>query len=214
MKLGKVAQIAEAVKTVNSVNNVSFVTVVTSLLMFATLGASAGDIKPYLVGDLEALTVKSEPVQVSDMKVEAPYDGTEKNILRLGAKEGKALVITFYNRDCLACRAHLRSLEALQRNLGINTVEVIALHVGKGGMQEAERTLARWGLEGLAAYEPHHQSIIRDFSMDPDFQRNGTGPMSVIVGPDGFVRATSYHLREWEAPETVNFFKALARGDV
>lgn len=181
-------------------------------VLFMSTAAMAGDIKPYLVGDLEALTVKAEPVQVADMKVVSDMQGDDKTIVSLGDKRGHALVITFYSRGCLACRAHLRSLEALQRNLGINTVEVLAVHVGEGGIREAERILARWGVEDLAAYEPLHQSLIRDFGMDPDFQRDATGPMSVIVGPDGLVRATSYRLREWEAPETVNFFKALAEG--
>jgi len=179
---------------------------------FAGSAALAGDIKPYLVGDLEALTVKSEPVQVADMKVVSDMQGSDKTIVPLGDKKGHALVITFYTRECLACRAHLRSLEALQQGLGADTVEVIAVHVGGGGIREAERTLERWGLAGLQAYEPFHQSLIRDFGMDPDFQRDGTGPMSVIVDPQGVVRATSYRLREWEAPETVRFFKALAQG--
>jgi len=181
--------------------------------MLLAPAAEAGDIEPYLVGDLEALIVKAEPVQVADMKIVSDMQGAEKTIVPLGEKSGHTLVITFYSRNCTACRAHLRSLEALQRNLGIGTVEVIAVHMGDGGIREAERTLARWGLEGLHAYEPYHQSLIRDFGMDPDFQRNATGPMSVIVDPKGFVRATTYRLREWEAPETVNFFKALAQGD-
>ncbi|WP_417451635.1 redoxin domain-containing protein [Kordiimonas sp.] len=189
------------------------ITVALISVLLTSLAVQAGDIRSYLVGDLESLTVKSEPVQVADMKVEAAYTGTRKNILRLGGKAGKALVVTFYNRNCLACRGHMRSLEAMQRTLGENTVEVIALHVGAGGIREAERTLERWGLKDITAYAPHQQSIIRDLGMDPDFQRDGTGPMTVIVGPDGLVRATSYRLREWQAPETLAFFKALTKGE-
>ncbi len=176
--------------------------------------AHATDMDGYLVGDLSGLNVKAGEVQVADMKVVSDFNGSQKTVETLAEKAGKALVITFYGRECLGCRAHLRSLAALQRTLGDDRMEVVALSLDEGNIHQAKRTLDRWGIEGLAPYTPYHLSILRDLTMDPDFRRNGTGPASVIVGPDGVVKATSYRLRHWEAPETITFFEALADGKI
>ncbi|WP_417459796.1 TlpA disulfide reductase family protein [Kordiimonas sp.] len=188
-----------------------------SLVLLASLSASnafAADVDDYLVGDLSGLNVKAGEVQVADMKVVSDFNGTKKTVETLGEKAGKALIVTFYGRECLGCRAHLRSLAALQREMGDDRMEIVALSLDEGNIHQAKRTLDRWGIEGLAPYTPYHLSILRDLTMDPDFRRNGTGPASVIIGPDGLIKATSYRLRHWEAPETIAFFDALADGKI
>lgn len=151
-----------------------------------------------LLADLEALEVaqpfEDEVVQLAD-----------KSTKPLRAFKGKALLINFWASWCAPCRAEMKDLANLQKQLGNDDFEVVAINADRGGIKMADRTLKEWGVEGLALYADPKFTLVQKFA-------NEGLPTSLIVDKNGSIIATYLGELDWDAPESVQLFKALRDG--
>jgi len=155
-------------------------------------------INSYLKGEMAKLTLPEslEPV--------APFvimreDGSP---VALDEMKGKTLLVNLWAPWCAPCRAEMQELAALQRELGDDRFEVVAINVDRSSIAGARETLREWGVEGLALYaEPTMAIAIK--------MAEGKLPTSFIIDSDAIVRAIYVGPLGWDKPESVALFKAL-----
>lgn len=163
----------------------------------------AGSIEPYLVGEMASLTVPAETQMLSDHIIMAETGEPKK----LSAMAGKAMLINLWAPWCAPCRAEMKELANLQKHLGDDDFEVIAINVNRGGIREAEETLKEWGIEGLNLYAEPTMAIAFDLA-------EGALPTSFVVDRKGEVRALFLGPLAWDKPEGIALFEALKKGEI
>ncbi len=166
-------------------------------------GGPAGGIEPYLVGEMAALTVPAETQMLSDHIIMAETGEPKK----LSAMKGRAMLINLWAPWCAPCRAEMKELAHLQKELGDDDFEVIAINVDRGGIRQAEETLKEWGVEGLNLYAEPTMAIAFDLA-------EGALPTSFVVDKNGEVRALFLGPLAWDKPEGMALFEALKNGEI
>ena len=178
-----------------------------AIFVFVSPGDDApevgGSIQPYLTGEMAALTVPETTQMLSDHIIMAESGEPKK----LSAMKGKAMLINLWAPWCAPCRAEMKELAHVQKLLGDDTFEVVAINVDRGGIRQAEETLKEWGIEGLALYAEPTMSIAFDLA-------EGALPTSFVVDKSGEVRALYLGPLAWDKPEGIKLFEALKSGGI
>lgn len=123
----------------------------------------------------------------------------------LSTLKGKAMLVNIWATWCAPCRAEMKELANLQKELGDETFEVVAITVDRGGIPQARDTLEEWGVDGLALYAEPTMKIAFDLA-------DGKLPTSYIIGRDGQVKALFLGPLKWDEPEAIALFSALKAG--
>jgi len=158
-------------------------------------------INSYLKGEMAKLTLpeKLEPISGHIIQRE---DGSP---VALDEMKGKVLLVNLWAPWCAPCRAEMKELASLQRMLGDEKFEVIAINVDRGGIAQARETLSEWGVVGLPLYAQPTMEIA--FSL-----AEGKLPTSYIIDRDANVRALYVGPLAWDKAEAVALFEALKQG--
>ena len=89
----------------------------------------------------------------------APEDLPEVKFLDAAGKErtladwrGKVVLLNLWATWCLPCRKEMPALDRLQREMGSDTFQVVAVSVDRTGLPGAKKFLADTGAETLALY--------------------------------------------------------------
>ncbi len=160
-------------------------------------------ITPYLKGEMAKLSLPEGEQKLSDHIV-MREDGSPVALRELS---GKAMLINLWAPWCAPCRAEMKELAHLQKLLGDDDFEVVAINVNRGGIGEARETLKEWGVEGLGLYAEPTMKIAIDLA-------EGRLPTSLVVDRKGTVRALYLGPLKWDEPESIALFTALKEGDL
>jgi len=89
----------------------------------------------------------------------APEDLPDVKFLDAAGKErtladwrGKVVLLNLWATWCLPCRKEMPALDRLQRQMGSDTFQVVAVSVDRTGLPGAKKFLADTGAETLALY--------------------------------------------------------------
>ncbi|GHF11676.1 thioredoxin [Kordiimonas sediminis] len=154
----------------------------------------------YLTGEMARIRVHGAPGMVSEHVV-TREDGSK---VKLRDMTGKVMLINLWASWCAPCKSEMPELANLQKELGDDTFEVVAINVDRGGIAQARDVLAEWGIEGLPLYAEPTAQIAFDLAQ-------GALPMSLIVDKSGKVRGSFLGPLKWDAPEALDLFTALKK---
>ncbi|MCJ9428412.1 TlpA disulfide reductase family protein [Kordiimonas marina] len=164
---------------------------------------SDAPINSYLKGEMAKLSLPEKPVNIGDYRVLIPGE----RAIRISSLKGKALLVNIWAPWCAPCREEMPELANLQKKLGDDKFEVVAISVGKGSLGEAQDTLDEWGIKGLNVYADPSMKIAFELA-------KGALPTSFIVGADGKVRAMYLGPLKWDGDDAVKLFTALKAGKI
>ena len=195
---------ANRIKGANSLHIASCL----GLALLAGPAHGGGELESYLVGEMAALELPARPVSLAGHEVTYP-DGGRRT---LAEKRGKVLLVNLWSKGCLPCRAEMKDFASLQRDLGGDAFEVVALPMERRGIAAVRKILRKWGAENLEPYGNDPQALARWLYDEGWFTETAvsfTYPTTYLVSKEGVILAVRVGFLKWDTPEARALIKAL-----
>ena len=182
-----------------------------AIACFVASVAHTGDLDSYLTGELAKLELLEKPVSLADHQITYP-DGSKH---ALKEKNGKVLLVNLWARWCVPCKAEMKGFSSLQRDLGDDRFEVVALPMKKRSIRSVRKILRAWGAENLQPYGNDPQALARVLFHEGLFTEREISfvyPTTYLVGKSGEVLAVREGFLDWDTAEVRALITAL-KGD-
>jgi thiol-disulfide isomerase/thioredoxin len=103
---------------------------------------------PLSTGEMAAFVFKATPEVLPEIKFQ-DASGNERSLAQW---RGKVVLLNLWATWCVPCRKEMPALDRLQKELGSDRFEVVAVSVDKTGIGGAKKFLDELKVERLAAY--------------------------------------------------------------
>ena len=160
----------------------------------------AATAKPAGAGKLAGFVVKAAPEAMPDVSFQ-DGQGQQKS---LNDFKGKTILLNLWATWCAPCREEMPSLDRLQKELGSDKFEVVALALDRGGVDAARKFLAGIKVENLKLY------------VDPS-ARSGSAlrivgmPTTILIDPEGREIGRLPGPAEWDLADAKRLIEAHLR---
>ena len=153
--------------------------------------------KDLATGALAAFLIHPEPKPLPDL---AFQDGTGKP-LKLSDWRGRVVLVNLWATWCAPCRKEMPDLAKLEKELGSDQFEVVAISVDRKGAEASSAFLKETGVDNLKLYVEPSTKIVNDV------QSAGL-PASILVDRQGRELGRILGPAEWASPEAQSLIKA------
>jgi thiol-disulfide isomerase/thioredoxin len=153
-------------------------------------------------GTLAAFVVHPEPRPVGDIN----FVDAAQTPLSLADWKGRVVLVNLWATWCGPCREEMPALAELQRQLGSEDFEVVAISLDRQGVEVAGPFLENVGAEALVLYLDPSTKVLAEFK--------AVGlPASILIDRSGREVGRMFGPADWASPEAVRLIKAaLAEG--
>jgi thiol-disulfide isomerase/thioredoxin len=152
-----------------------------------TVAAAAG-------GEVAAMLPADPPQSLKRLAFNAP-DGAP---MTLADRKGKTLLVNLWATWCAPCRAEMPALDALQKELGSEKFEVVAINVDTGDDTKPKKFLADTGVEALGFYRDNTMAVFEEL------KTRGLAlglPVTLLVDGEGCLLAHMNGPAEWSSDD-------------
>lgn len=142
------------------------------------------------VGEVAAMLPASPPQSLKQLAFNSP-DGKP---MTLADRAGKTVLVNLWATWCAPCRAEMPALDALQKEMGGDSFEVVAVNVDTGDAEKPKKFLAETGVTALAQYRDATMGIFEDL------KKRGLAlglPVTLLVDDQGCLLANMNGPAEW-----------------
>lgn len=170
----------------------------------AGAGAADGAARPQPAGlntgAVAAFVYKGEPASVPSFS----FFDAKKETQTISSFKGRVVLLNLWATWCPPCRAEMPSLDRLQKDMGSDKFEVVALNVDKNGFDKAREFLSGADIKSLAFYaDPTSRAALT---------LNALGmPVTVLVDADGREIGRLTGPAEWDSPDAKRLIEAALR---
>ena len=159
------------------------------------------------LGSASSSRPSSEPVKVAELGDAAPgfqLEDTAGNKVSLEDLRGKVVLVNFWATWCPPCRAEMPSMDKLNEAMAGEDFVMLAINVEENGRTSVPEFLNK---------TPHAFPILYD---DRGVVQELYGvyrfPESFVIRKDGIIDDRVSGAIDWAHPETIAYFKGLAKG--
>jgi thiol-disulfide isomerase/thioredoxin len=145
-------------------------------------------------GEVAAMLPADPPQSLKTLAFNAP-DGRP---MQLSDKAGKTLLVNLWATWCAPCRAEMPALDALQKELGSDKFEVVAVNVDTGDDAKPKKFLADIGVEALGYYRDNTMATFEEL------KTRGLAlglPVTLLVDGEGCLLAHMNGPAEWSSDD-------------
>lgn len=160
-----------------------------ALLLALAGAAAAADLKLWTGGPPPALALKD-------------LEGRQH---QLADYRGKVVLINFWATWCAPCREEMPALDALQKELGGEKFEVIAVNVDTGDDVKPKKFLAETGIEGLGYYRDNTLALFNDL------KKRGLAlglPVTLLIDDEGCLLGHMNGPADWAGADAKRLIEA------
>ena len=159
--------------------------------------AAQGVSRALATGTLAAFLVKPERLAVPDV---AFQDGDGKPV-KLSDWKGRVVLVNLWATWCAPCRKEMPDLATLQKELGSDQFEVVAISVDRKGAEASAAFLKETGADILRLYVEPSTRIVTEF------QSPGL-PATILIDRQGREIGRLLGPAHWASPEAIALIKA------
>jgi thiol-disulfide isomerase/thioredoxin len=155
---------------------------------------------PLSTGEMAAFVFRPEPAALPEIKFQ-DGEGRERT---LADWRGKVVLLNLWATWCLPCRKEMPALDRLQKELGSDRFEVVALSVDRKGLEASRKFLGDTKVERLALY------------VDPTARANtelrAVGlPATLLIDAQGHEIGRLLGPAEWDGEDALRLIRAALK---
>ena len=157
-------------------------------------------------GEVAALMPADPPQSLKSLAFDGP-DGQPTTLGELAGKTGagKTVLLNLWATWCAPCREEMPALDALQREMGGDRFEVVAVNVDTGDDAKPRKFLADTGVASLGYYRDASMGVFNDL------KKRGLAlglPATMLVDGDGCLTAHMNGPADWASPDAKRLVEA------
>jgi thiol-disulfide isomerase/thioredoxin len=129
--------------------------------------------------------------------------------MTLADHAGKTVLLNLWATWCAPCRAEMPALDALQKEMGSDAFEVVAVNVDAGDDTKPKKFLEETGVETLGYYRDSTMALFNDL------KTRGLAlglPVTMLIDGEGCLIAHMNGPAEWSGPDARRLIKAALGG--
>jgi len=156
-------------------------------------------------GEVAAMLPADPPQSLKALAFNAP-DGKP---MTLADRAGKTVLLNLWATWCFPCREEMPALNALQKELGSDKFEVIAVNVDTGDDAKPKKFLAETGIDTLGYYRDNTLSLFNEL------KTRGLAlglPVTLLIDADGCLLAHMNGPAHWASEDAKKLIAAAGGG--
>ena len=165
--------------------------------------ATAEAITPFLKGEVAAMMTVPEHRQLPSLA----FNGPDGKPMSLADRQGKTLLVNLWATWCVPCREEMPALNTLQKTLGGEDFEVVAINIDTGSDEKPKAFLDETGVADLAYYRDGSMGVFNAL------KKEGLAfglPVTLLLDEKGCLVSAMNGPAAWDSEDA----KALIRGAV
>ena len=143
------------------------------------------------------------PIEKAEPVPAVAFMGADGRLHTLKEFKGRYVLLNLWAVWCAPCVKELPALARLQSSLPPGQMEVVAVDVARGTPKDAADFLKSHDASKLTPYIDPNLTLMRAFGA------YGL-PMTILIDNKGNQVARAMGPAEWDAPESIDYFKALS----
>lgn len=133
------------------------------------------------------------------------FNDPEGKPMTVADHAGRTLLINLWATWCAPCRAEMPALDALEREMGGENFEVVAVNVDTGDDTKPKKFLNEIGITSLGYYRDNTLAVFNDL------KKRGLAlglPVTLLVDGEGCLLANMNGPAEWASPDAKKLIEA------
>jgi len=160
---------------------------------------------PLARGEVAAMAIAERPLRLPDISFR-DRAGAER---RLSDWRGRTVLLNLWATWCIPCRQEMPALDALERALGGERFEVVAVNIDTRDSSKPHAWLDEVGVNRLAYYADPSAKVFQDLKLAG---RAFGLPTTVLVDPAGCEIGTAAGPAEWASEDGIRLMRAALAG--
>lgn len=152
-------------------------------------------------GQVAALLPADPPQSLKSLA----FNGPDGKPMTLADHAGKTVLLNLWATWCAPCRAEMPALDALQKEMGSDRLQVVAVNVDAGDDAKPKKFLSDIGIEKLGYYRDSTMALFNDV------KTRGLAlglPVTLLIDGEGCLIAHMNGPAEWSGPDARRLVEA------
>lgn len=158
------------------------------------------------VGEVAAMLPADPPQSLKGLS----FNGPDGKPMTLADRAGKTLLVNLWATWCAPCRAEMPALDALQKEMGSDKFEVVAINIDTGDDTKPKKFLTETGVATLGYYRDATMGVFEDLKK----RALALGlPVTLLIDGEGCLLANMNGPAEWASDDAKKLIGEMVNGE-
>lgn len=156
---------------------------------------------PFTKGQVAAMAPPQAPISLRDVSFKGP-DGQP---LSIGSFSGKTLLLNVWATWCVPCREEMPALNALEKSMGNDKFEVVAVNIDTGDDEKPKAFRSDYGIDKLGYYRDGTMGVFNTL------KKQGLAfglPVTLLIDDKGCLVSAMNGPAAWDSEDAKKLIKA------
>jgi thiol-disulfide isomerase/thioredoxin len=163
----------------------------------------AAALTPFTKGQVAAMSVPPAPISLKDVS----FKGAEGQPLSISSFAGKTVLLNIWATWCVPCREEMPALNALEKSVGSDKFEVVAVNIDTGDDEKTKTFRTEYAIDKLGYYRDNTMGVFNVL------KKQGLAfglPVTLLIDDKGCLLSAMNGPAAWDSEDAKNLVKAAA----
>ncbi|CAN7435955.1 TlpA family protein disulfide reductase [Rhizobium rhizogenes] len=161
----------------------------------------AAALTPFTKGQVAAMAAPQTPISLHDVS----FKGADGQPLSIANFSGKTLLLNVWATWCVPCREEMPALNALEKSMGNDKFEVVAVNIDTGDDEKPKAFRTDYGIDKLGYYRDSTMGVFNAL------KKQGLAfglPVTLLIDGKGCLVSAMNGPAAWDSDDAKNLIKA------
>ncbi len=163
----------------------------------------AAALTPFTKGQVAAMSVPPAPISLRDIS----FKGAEGQPLSINSFAGKTVLLNIWATWCVPCREEMPALNALEKSVGNDKFEVVAVNIDTGDDEKTKTFRTEYAIDKLGYYRDNTMGVFNVL------KKQGLAfglPVTLLIDDKGCLLSAMNGPAVWDSDDAKKLVKAAA----